>query len=191
MNAQIKYEDWATSWTRDILYTAAATESTIVGRVTSLTEYPDIAWPSGSMPHSRHKAGNDIDIGVSELLPAGTGTQAIDFTLPFNLNQPAITAQEREVVNRILAVVQAAGADRVANIFIGGTSSDPSYPRIHAILNALGAPSHSPSAGHSNHIHITLKPPAFPRPRTAGAPKTSTRASGTSRKRLRIWSRMI
>lgn len=159
LDPQINYEWWATSWTRDTLLAAIGIDGAISGRVTSLTEYPDIAWPSGSIPHARHKAGNDIDIGTTELLPSGIGNQPIDFSLPFNLNQTAITTQEREVVNRILAVVQAAGSERIANIFIGGTGSQPSYPRIHAILDALAVPNHSTSPNHDNHIHVTLTPP--------------------------------
>jgi hypothetical protein len=169
---QINYEWWATSWTRDVLLGAINRDADISGRVTSLTEYPDIPWPVGctdggcvSFPHARHKAGNDIDIGTADLLPSGTGTQPIDFTMPFNLNQSAITPQEREVVNMILAVVQEAGNNRIADIFIGGTrlsdGTDFPYPRIHAILDALGVPNHSTSPGHDNHIHVTLKPPAI------------------------------
>ncbi len=100
----------------------------------------------------------------------GTGTDPIDFSLPLDLNQPAITPAERDVVLDVMAFVEAAlqvGA-QVARVNVGGTGGEPSYPRIREILTNLGVPNVSPASGRDKFITIQLLPPQgeFPIPQT-------------------------
>ena len=127
----------------------------------NLTEYPDDG-PT-IHPTPSNKAGNTIDWTLEEnsLLGAGTGTDPIDFTVPFDLEQAAMTDAERAVVLDVLALVhgaQAAGA-QVRSVSIGGTGGSPSYARIRSVLTALGVPSVNPASGHHAFFTVNLLPP--------------------------------
>ncbi len=157
----INHEDWATHWTLDVLRNSIATDASIQGRITSLTEYPDIAWPSGSQPHGEHKAGHDIDVGFAGNLPLNNPVFPAGTTLEQML--AGLQQREREIIDQIRAIHTAAGGQFV-EVLVGGaaradgTDPQPTYPRIRQVLTALGL-SNRNVRGHHDHAHISLRPP--------------------------------
>ena len=151
-------ETWGTNWSTDIIRQAVAARPELLRGAfgcTSLSEYPDV----GPTVHGEHKAGLDIDWELDEgsLTGAGTGTAAIDFTRPFNLNQPAITPAERAVISDVVAFHNAAGG-QFHEVLVGGSGAQPTYPRIRSVLTHLGI-SNRNVAGHHNHLHVSTRPP--------------------------------
>ena len=161
-------EGFAASWTRETIELAVATRPELkrIGDfeefgVNHLSEWPD----DGPMTHSSpsNKAGNTIDWEIEQnaLLGPGTGTDPIDFALPLDIDQPAITQAERDVINDVLAFVVAATAagTQVDRVNIGGTSGQPTYERIRSVLSALGVPNVTNANGRERFFTIHLLPP--------------------------------
>ncbi len=161
-------EGFAASWTRETIELAVSTRPELkrIGDfeefgVNNLTEWPDNG-PT-THPSPSNKGGNTIDWEIEQdaLLGAGTGTDPIDFTLPFDIDQPAITQAERDVINDVMAFVVAAKAvgTQVDRVNIGGTGGQPTYARIRSVLSALGVPNVTNASDRHQFFSIHLRPP--------------------------------
>ncbi len=166
---RIDFEDesFAASWTRETIETAVSQRPELkrIGDfeefgVNNLSEFPDNGPTTHTAPSN--KGGNTIDWEIEQnTLIAGTGSDPIDFSVPFDLDQPAITQAERDVVLDVMAFVVAAKAvgSQVDRVNIGGTGGQPSYQRVRQILTALGAPNVSAASGRDEFFTIHLLPP--------------------------------
>ena len=160
LGSDINGEFWSTSWSLDIISSAINTESSISGHITSLTEYPDVAWPSGHSAHAEHKAGLSIDVGFAGNPPPNT-QQLLPTPLSPEGMLAALTAREREVVNQIRAIATAAGGEYVTTL-LGNTAGGRTFPRIHQVLQAFGVSSTLATSGHEDHFHVRLRPAVDP-----------------------------
>ena len=73
----------------------------------NLSEYPDNG--PNQHPSPAHKAGVSIDWDLEQATLV-EGTDPIDFSLPFQINQDALSLSERNVIRDIMAFVRAADA---------------------------------------------------------------------------------
>jgi hypothetical protein len=176
--AVINYETWTSSWEVDIIGRAIAAQPDIAGRVTALTEFPDIY---GTV-HASHQAGHSVDIGFRPNPPANTAAVAI----PPNITEESARADYvfgqldsggQRVASEILAMWNAAG-DQFRSVIVGSTPAD--FARIKQYLSFFLSANQILSVnGHNDHFHMDLKPPAMGAPASASAAPDVSNSTGS------------
>ncbi|MCA9166989.1 MAG: hypothetical protein KDB23_04955, partial [Planctomycetales bacterium] len=167
---RIDFEDegFGPSWSRRVLERAIADRPELM-RISdaeefgllNLSEFPDNGPTFHSSPSN--KGGNTIDweLDQAALTGPGTGTDPINFSVPFDVNQAALTGAERDVIQDVMAFVTAAQqvGVQVWRVNVGGTGGAPSYERIRESLTALGVPNVQAASGRDKYITVHLLPP--------------------------------
>lgn len=156
--SQFDYRNYTTTWTHQALENAIQLRpelQRIDGEVHgffSLTTYPD----ADPIQHGPDRSGLAFGMELQQGSLNDTGP-AINLSLPLDLNQPAITDAERDVIRDILTL-RAAARTEIRNVLIGGAGAQPEHARLRSILTALNVPNQA-VLGHANRLHIILAAP--------------------------------
>lgn len=152
------FRNYATTWAHQAIENAVQERPELhridgeVHGFFSLTIYPD----ADPIQHGPDRSGLAFGMEIQQGSLNATGP-AIDLSLPLDLDQPAITNAEREVIRDILAFRASAGTE-IRNVLIGGAGAQPDHERLRSILTALNIPNQT-VLNHANRIHIILAAP--------------------------------